>query len=169
MRDAARRGALGIHPGGRRGGELQTLPGVTGRCSCSSVTENLEAAGSRSRVWVEKLRSAASKSRMCVLTAVISLKERNNTTTSKCGGGEGEVRSGAFLCALAVFWCAGPRAPYMVTAEGECEAEGSALLSLRQTSTAKLELCWEQRRNAASESHLWGEGGSPRAEGICLT
>lgn len=98
MRDAARRGALGIHPGGRRGGELQTLPGVTGRCSCSSVTENLEAAGSRSRVRVEKLRSAASKSRMCVLTAVISLKERNNTTTSKCGGEKAKFAA-AHFCA----------------------------------------------------------------------
>lgn len=37
VRDAARRCALGIHPEGRRGGDLQTLPGVTGRWSSTAI------------------------------------------------------------------------------------------------------------------------------------
>lgn len=32
---------------------------------------------------------------------------------------------------------------------------------------SKLEVCWEQRRNTASEGHLWGERGRSRAERIC--
>lgn len=36
VRDAARRCALGIHPEGGRGGDLQTPPGVTGRSETSA-------------------------------------------------------------------------------------------------------------------------------------
>lgn len=88
-----------------------------------------------------KSRAAQLKSPGCALSLRLFLREREKSNNKKqvLGGREGEVRSGAFLCALAVFWCAGPRDPYMVTAEGECEAEGSALLSLSQTSTASRE------------------------------
>lgn len=76
---------------------------------------------------VEKLPIVVKKSGLSVFIAFLFQGGEKTTTTKSNSGGRKSIRSGAFLCALAVFWCEVPRAPYMVKAERECEAEGSVI------------------------------------------
>lgn len=114
---------------------------------------------------------------MCAFTAVISQREREiKQQEASVGGGEKAKFAAAHFCArwpcfgarvLGTLIWSRPRESVKLRA-ALCYHSGR-LPQPAGKLASKREVCWEPRRNTASEGHVRGRRGGSRAQRICLT